>query len=62
MQNKKGTWTKEDIKTLKKEFPSHTTEWVASLLMRPLEAVKKKASRMGLRKSAKYMRTIGRTV
>ena len=47
----KGLWTKDDLKLLKKLFPGNATADVASKLGRPTEAVKKKASRMGLRKS-----------
>ncbi len=56
----KGTWTKEDIAMLKKLFKNNSTADVAKELNRPLDAVKKKASRMGLRKSKKYMKTLGR--
>ena len=52
---------KPDIKTLKKLFPNNPTADVASQLGRPTVAVKKKASRMGLRKSKKYMKILGRT-
>jgi hypothetical protein len=57
----KGAWTKGDLNVLKKLFLSHPTAEVASKLGRPTEAVKKKASRMGLRKSRQYMRTLGRS-
>lgn len=57
----KGTWTKDDVKQLKKLFPDRPTAEVASSLGRPTEAVKKKASRMGLKKSRRYMRSLGRT-
>ena len=57
----KGLWSKDDIKQLRKLFPSHATADVASTLKRPTEAVKKKASRMGLRKSKSYMKSLGRT-
>ncbi len=57
----KGAWTKGDLNTLKKFFLSHPTAEVAQRLGRPTEAVKKKASRMGLRKSRQYMRTLGRS-
>ena len=58
---KKGLWTKEDLKLLKKLFASNATADVAAKLGRPTEPVKKKASRMGLRKSKKYMKTLGRS-
>ena len=56
----KGTWTKDDLKLLKKEFGNTSTADVAKKLGRPLDAVKKKASRMELRKSKKYMKSLGR--
>ena len=57
----KGSWTRDDVKQLKKLFPDRPTAEVAAALGRPTEAVKKKASRMGLKKSRKYMRSLGRT-
>ena len=57
----KGSWTRQDVKELKKLFPNRPTADVAKKLGRPTEAVKKKASRMGLRKSRKYMKSLGRT-
>ncbi|OHB65526.1 MAG: hypothetical protein A2Y76_04550 [Planctomycetes bacterium RBG_13_60_9] len=57
----KGSWTRDDLKQLKKLFPDRPTAEVAAELGRPTEAVKKKASRMGLRKSRRYMKTLGRT-
>ncbi len=56
----KGSWTKDDVKQLKKLFPDRPTAEVAAELGRPTEAVKKKASRMGLKKSRKYMKSLGR--
>jgi hypothetical protein len=56
----KGLWTKSDISTLKKLFPSNPTAEIAAKLGRPTDAVKKKASRMGLRKSKRYMKSLGR--
>jgi len=57
----KGSWTKDDVKELRKLFPNRPTAEVAAELGRPTEAVKKKASRMGLKKSRKYMKGLGRT-
>ena len=57
----KGLWSKDDLKQLRKLFPNQATAEVASDLQRPTEAVKKKASRMGLRKSKRYMKSLGRT-
>jgi hypothetical protein len=57
----KGSWTRDDVKQLKRLFPDRPTAEVAAELGRPTEAVKKKASRMGLKKSRRYMRSLGRT-
>ena len=57
----KGLWTKADLKLLKSLFSSNPTADVAAKLGRPTEAVKKKASRMGLSKTKKYMKTLGRS-
>ncbi len=57
----KGSWTRDDVKQLKRLFPDRPTADVAASLGRPTEAVKKKASRMGLKKSRRYMRSLGRT-
>lgn len=56
----KGIWTKADVSILRKLFPSNPTAKIAAKLGRPTDAVKKKASRMGLRKSKKYMKSLGR--
>ena len=56
----KGLWSKADISLLKKLFGNNPTADIAKKLGRPTDAVKKKASRMGLRKSKKYMKTLGR--
>jgi hypothetical protein len=57
----KGVWSKADINTLTRLFPDHATAEIAGKLGRPTEAVKKKASRMGLRKSKRHMKSLGRT-
>ncbi len=56
----RGVWTKSDLSTLKKLFPKNPTAEVAAKLGRPTDAVKKKASRMGLRKNKTYLKTLGR--
>ena len=56
----KGTWLKREINLLTKQFPDNPTAKIAAKLGRPLDAVKKKAGRMGLCKSKKYMKTLGR--
>jgi len=55
-----GTWTAADLKILKKFFANNPTAMVAKKLKRGLDAVKRKASRLGLKKTKKYMKSIGR--
>jgi hypothetical protein len=60
---RQGTdWTKEDIRTLKKLFRSNSNAEVAIVLERTPKAVERKASRLGLSKTKKYLRSIGRAV
>lgn len=56
----KGFWSKQHINLLKKLFPDNATAKIAKKLGRKTDAVKKKASRMGLKKSKKYLKAIGR--
>ena len=53
-------WTKAEVNLLKKLFPTNPTSKIAKQLKRKTDAVKKKASRMGLRKSKRYLKSIGR--
>jgi hypothetical protein len=56
----RGLWTKADVNLLTKLFPTNPTSKIAKRLRRKTDAVKKKASRMGLRKSKVYLKSIGR--
>ena len=56
----KGLWTKAEVSLLRKLFPTNPTSKIAKQLRRKTDAVKKKASRMGLRKSKRYLKSIGR--
>ena len=56
----KGLWSRSELALLKKLFPNNPTAQIAANLGRPNDAVKKKASRMGLRKSKRYLKTLGR--
>jgi DNA-directed RNA polymerase specialized sigma24 family protein len=56
----KGLWSKSEVSLLKKLFSNNPTAKIAAELGRSVDTVKKKASRMGLRKSKKYMRSLGR--
>ena len=56
----KGLWSKSEVALLRKLFPSNPTAQVAAKLGRSTDTVKKKASRMELKKSKKYMKSLGR--
>ena len=49
----KGLWSKSKVVLLRRLFPSNPPAKVAAKLGRSLDTVKKKASRMGLKKSKK---------
>jgi hypothetical protein len=53
-------WTTAEANLLRKLFPTNPTSMIARKLRRKTDAVKKKASRMGLKKSKRYLRSIGR--
>jgi hypothetical protein len=53
-------WTTSEVNLLKKLFPTSPTSKIAAQLRRKTDAVKKKASRMGLKKSKKYLKSLGK--
>jgi hypothetical protein len=59
-RNSKGRWSSKDLSALKMLFPTTPTSKVAKKVGRKTDAVKKKASRMGLKKSKAYLKRIGR--
>jgi hypothetical protein len=59
-RKKKPLWKPAEIALLKKLFPHNPTAKIAKQLRRKTDAVKKKASRMGLRKTKRYMKSLGR--
>ena len=56
----KGLWSAADTALLRKLFPSNPTAAIAKRLRRKTDAVKKKASRMGLKKAKSYLKKLGR--
>ena len=56
----KGLWSKSEVTLLRKLFPNNRTAKVAARLLRSTDTVKKKASRMGLKKTKKYLKSLGR--
>ncbi len=57
----KGLWSKSEVSLLRKLFPNNPTANVAARLGRSTDTVKKKASRMGLKKTKKYLKSLGRS-
>jgi len=57
---RKGLWAASETALLRKLFANNPTAQIAAELGRPTDAVKKKAARMRLRKSKRYMRSLGR--
>ena len=56
----RGAWSKNEVGLLTRLFPDTATAKIAARLGRPTDAVKKKASRMGLKKAKKYLRSLGK--
>ena len=55
-----GPWSKDEVKLLKKIFRNMSTADVAKELGRTIGGVQAKASALGLRKTKKYLKSIGR--
>ena len=53
-------WSREETRTLRKVFGNNSNTTVATLLQRSPKAVERKASKLGLQKTQKYLRTLGR--
>jgi hypothetical protein len=54
------SWTTADVNLLKRLFPTNSTSKIAKKLGRKTDAVKKKASRIGLKKDKRYLKRIGK--
>ena len=54
-----GKWTKEEIALLKKMFKNMSNRDVADTLNRKEASVQYKAWQLGLKKTKKYMKSIG---
>ncbi len=59
-KGRKGMWSTADVNLLKKLFAENPTAVIAKKLRRSVDTVKKKASRMKLKKSKRYLKKIGR--
>ena len=52
-------WSKAEVSQLKKMFPSMSTAKVAAKLKRSEKSVMQKASKMGVKKTVKYLKSVG---
>jgi hypothetical protein len=52
-------WSKAEVSQLKKLFPSMSTAKVAAKFKRSEKSVMQKASRMGIKKTVKYLKSVG---
>ena len=57
---KSGVWSKEEAKQLKQMFRSTSTNEVAEKLGRDVNSVQNKARALGLKKTKKYLKSIGK--
>lgn len=55
-------WTKDEVKTLRQLFGNNANVVVAAQLERTPKSVERKAAKLGLRKTKKYLRSMGRSV
>jgi len=49
-------WRRDEIRILKKIFSNNKNRIIAILLDRSIDAIEKKAKRLGLRKTKKYLK------
>jgi hypothetical protein len=54
-----GVWSKDEIKVLKKMFCNTSTQELAIKLYRESKSVGAKASKLGLKKTMKYLKKMG---
>ena len=54
-----GVFSKNEVKILKKMFRSTSTKEVAAELNRKTKSVEAKASQLGLKKTKKYLKSVG---
>ena len=54
-------WTKDDVRTLKQMFRGSPNVQVAKVLQRTPKSVERKAAKLGLKKTKKYLRSLGRS-
>ena len=55
-------WTREEVRTLKQIFRNNSNSEVAVVLDRSPKSVERKAAKLKLKKTKKYLRALGRAV
>jgi len=53
-------WSRDEVQKLRQVFGNTSNTQVATVLNRTPKAVERKASKLGLSKTKRYLRTIGR--
>ena len=53
-------WTREEVRALRKLFRTNSNQAVANVLERTPKAVERKAAKLGLFKTKKYLRALNR--
>ena len=59
-KQKAGVWSKDEVKLLRQMFRSTSTKDVADKLGRAVKSVQAKASALGIKKTRKYLKSIGK--
>jgi hypothetical protein len=54
-----GAWAKDELKVLKKMFCNMSTKELAVKFNRKIKSVEAKASKLGLKKTTKYLKKVG---
>ena len=55
-------WNREELRTLKTLFRNNSNAEVAAVLDRTPKSIERKAAKLGLTKTKKYLRALGREV
>lgn len=51
-------WSPEEIRLLRKYYPNHANDWIATRLSRKSKSIRDKAHKLALRKSAAYRKRL----
>lgn len=62
MKKQGQKWTQNEVRALKTIFRSFSNLSVSEVLDRTSKAIERKAAKLGLKKTKKYLRKLGRSV